>query len=264
MTTAETAGHKDGHATGGPALEIVVQDASGARAAMAAGADRLELCCDLGMGGLTPSAGTVEMALEIVAGRPDTVHALIRSRPGGYVYGDEEVELMCRDIRTLKAQGVHGVVVGALTPGRAVDLFALERLVQAADGLHVTFHRALDACADPLGQLALLEGTGVGRVLTSGGATRTIDGLPMLASMVKDGPAGIEVMAGGGVRLADVGALVRAGVDAVHLSAKATRVDLHPAGPGGLLQEVDDTHGEMVARVRQEISRALQSAATLV
>ena len=257
MTITETAGQRRGHATGVPALEIVVQDAAGARAALAAGADRLELCCDLGMGGLTPSAGTVDMVLEIAAGRPDTVHALIRSRPGGYVYGDDEVELMCRDIRSLKAQGVHGVVVGALTPGRAIDLFALERWIEAANGMHVTFHRALDACAEPLEQLALLEGTGVGRVLSSGGATRTIDGLSMLASMVKKGPAGIEVMAGGGVRLADVGGLVRAGVDAVHLSAKTTRVDLHPAGPGGVLQEVDGTSGDMVARVRQEISRAL-------
>ena len=241
----------------GVALEIVVQDVSGARAAMAAGADRLELCSELRVGGLTPSAGMVEMVLEAVAGRPGTVQVLVRSRPGGYVYSDEEVELMCRDIRALKAQGVHGVVVGALSSKRTVDLFAVERWMQAADGLPVTFHRALDVCIDPVKQLALLAGTGVGRVLTSGGAVRTIDGLALLELMVRERPAGIQVMAGGGVQLADIGTLVRSGVDAVHLSAKASRMDAHPASPGDVVQEVDGTNAGVVGRAQREIARAL-------
>lgn len=242
--------------TRGVALEIVVQDAAGARAALAGGADRLELCTGLRDGGLTPSIGTAEAVLEAVAGRPCTVQALIRSRPGGYVYSADEVDTMSRDIRALKAAGIHGVVVGALTPGRTIDVAALARWVQAADGMEVTFHRALDACLDPLGQLALLQGTGVGRVLTSGGAVRTAEGLHVLETMVQDGPTGIEVMAGGGVQLRDIPALVRIGVDAVHLSARVSQRDEHPAGPGGGAQELDSTCADLVARARLEITHA--------
>ncbi len=256
MTGGDRPGRRAVAATRYAALEIVVQGAAGARAAMAAGADRLELCCDLGVGGLTPSAGTVDAVLEAVEGRPDTVHVLVRPRPGGYVYDNGEVESMCRDIRALKAQGVHGVVVGALSPARTIDLLALDRLVQAADGLTVTFHRAIDNSADPLGQLALLEGTGIARILTSGGAARTIDGLSVLEAMVRERPASIQVMAGGGVRIADIAGLVQAGVDAVHLSAKVTVMDANPAAPGGVVQEVDFTSPDLVARAEREIALA--------
>lgn len=237
-------------------LEIAVLDTVGARAAMAGGADRLELCADLRVGGLTPSAGTVEAVLEALAGKPDAVHVLVRSRPGGFVYSAEEVDTMCRDIRALKAAGAHGVVVGALTAQGAIDLSALEKWVHAADGMHVTFHRALDACHDPLAQLALLEGTGVARVLTSGGAARALDGVDVLAQMVQQAASGMAVMAGGGVRSADIASLMQTGVASVHLSARTSRLDRHPAGPGGGDQELDITSGELVAHARLEINRA--------
>lgn len=214
----------------------------------------MELCTALRMGGLTPSQGTVEAVLEAAGGRAGFVHALVRSRGGGYVYDADEVDTMCREIRHLKAAGVHGVVVGALTAERAIDLAALEQWLEAADGLPVTFHRALDACADPLGQLARLAGSGVGRVLTSGGAVRSIDGLSVLTDMVRHGPAGIQVMAGGGVRIQDIGALVNAGVDAVHLSARVPFVDAQPAGPGGGAQELDSTSAELVELAHRAVT----------
>lgn len=237
-------------------LEIAVQDTAGARTAMAAGANRLELCADLRVGGLTPSAGTVEAVLETLAGKSDAVHVLVRSRPGGFVYSSDEVDTMRRDIRALKAAGAHGVVVGALTPQGTIDVPALEQWADAADGMHVTFHRALDACADPLAQLALLKGTGVGRVLSSGGAARAIDGLDVLGRMVQQSSPGMAVMAGGGVRSADIAALIQAGVGSVHLSARTSRLDPHPAGPGGGDQELDATSGQLVAQARLEINRA--------
>ncbi|ALE05024.1 hypothetical protein AL755_05195 [Arthrobacter sp. ERGS1:01] len=238
------------------ALEIAVQDAAGARAAVAGGASRVELCTALRTGGLTPSQGTVESVLAAADGRAGFVHALVRSRGGGYVYDAEEVDTMCREIRHLKAAGVGGVVVGALTANRSIDLGALEQWVEAADGLPVTFHRAIDACPDPLGQLARLAGSGVSRVLTSGGAVRSIDGLTVLEAMALHGPAGVEIMAGGGVRIQDLAALVSAGVDAVHLSARVPYLDVHPAGPGGGAQELDATSADLVelARLALEIS----------
>ncbi|WP_434617551.1 copper homeostasis protein CutC [Arthrobacter sp. A5] len=234
-------------------LEIAVQDAAGARAAAAGGASRVELCTALRMGGLTPSDGIVEAVLAATGGAAGFVQALVRSRGGGYVYDADEVDTMCREIRHLKAAGAHGVVVGALTAERTIDLPALEQWVEAADGLPVTFHRALDACADPVGQLARLPGSGVSRVLTSGGAVRSIDGLAVLDAMVRQRPAGVEIMAGGGVRIQDIGALVRVGVDAVHLSARVPFVDQHPAGPGGGAQELDSTSVELVGRARRAL-----------
>ncbi|MBP2411780.1 copper homeostasis protein [Arthrobacter stackebrandtii] len=240
-------------------LEIAVQDPAGARAAVEGGATRVELCTALRLGGLTPSNGTVEAVLEQGQGRPDFVHALVRSRGGGYVYTSEEIFAMSREIRHLRAAGVHGVVVGALTRHGDIDLAALEEWIEAADGLPVTFHRAIDACADPLKQLLRLQGTGVGRVLTSGGAVRSIDGGAVLEAMVQQGPAGIQIMAGGGVRIEDIPALVALGVGSVHLSARVPFNDPNPAGPGGGAQELDATSANLVAEAR----RALDSAGSM-
>jgi copper homeostasis protein len=203
----------------------------------------------------------VETVLATLAGQPCTLQALVRSRPGGYVYSDEEVDTMCRDIRAFKAAGVHGVVVGALTGRRSIDLSVLERFARAADGLQLTFHRALDACSDPLAQLVLLDSTGVERVLTSGGAARAGAGLAVLADMVLQRPGGVEIMAGGGVQLAGIKDLVQIGVDAVHLSARVARADAHPAGPGGSSQDLDVTSADLVARARRELSQVQNAAA---
>ena len=237
-------------------LEIAIQDEAGAVAALGGGATRVELCTALRLGGLTPSQGTVEAVLERGEGQRNFVHALVRSRGGGYVYSSDEVATMAREIRHLKAAGVHGVVVGALTLNGDIDLEALKRWVASADGLEVTFHRALDACSDSLGQLMLLEGVGVGRVLTSGAAVRSIDGLRVLSSMVREGPTGVQIMAGGGIRTQDIAALVEVGVDAIHLSARVSTIDQNPAGPGGGSQELDATSSGLVTQA----SRALQVA----
>ncbi len=235
-------------------LEIAVQDVAGARTALRGGADRIELCSALHVGGLTPSAGLVEAVLEATGGQGSFVHALVRSRPGGYVYDADEVDTMRRDIRALKTAGAHGVVVGALTAGGGIDLDALARWAEAADGMPLTFHRALDACRDPFGQLLRLAGTGVGRVLTSGGGARAVEGLDLLGSMVHGAPEGMEVMAGGGVRVEDIRTLAGAGVDAVHLSARESYRDPHPAGPGGGAQELDATSADLVARAKAELA----------
>lgn len=221
-------------------LELAVQDPDGVRVAASVGARRVELCVGLGAtGGLTPSAGLVEAAVVAAAdaaGRaPVEVHVLVRPRPGGFVLSAADLDVQVRDVRAAVAAGAAGVVVGALTPDGVVDVAAVRALVAAADGREVTFHRAVDVVADPLAALDVLAGAGVVRVLTSGGAARSIDGVERLRAMSGHarGPLGgrVQVMAGGGVQPRDVGALVAAGVDAVHLSAKRTIAD--DAGPGG-------------------------------
>lgn len=235
-------------------LEIAVQDAAGALAAAAGGATRIELCTALRLGGLTPSQGLVEQALEATAGRGSFVHVLVRSRGGGFVYDESEVATMEREIQALRRSGVHGIVIGALDPNGGIDTRALARWVDAAAGLVVTFHRAIDACPDPAAQLGVLAAAGVRRVLSSGGAGRSIDGLAALTRMAACAPAGFEVMAGGGVRIQDLTVLQRAGVDAVHLSARVAMSTAGPSGPGGGHADWDATSMELVEQARAALS----------
>ncbi|MCP2266287.1 copper homeostasis protein [Promicromonospora thailandica] len=204
------------------------------------GARRVELCTALGAtGGITPSAALVEAVVAAAAVVPASdaaplleVHVLVRPRPGGFVYSAAETDLMLRDVTLAVDAGADGVVVGALTPSGAVDVPRLRDLVDAAEGAEVTFHRAIDVVPDPVAALDVLAGAGVARVLTSGGAARAGEALERLAALVeRSAGVGIEIMAGGGVTAADIPALVAAGVDAVHLSARRTVSDA--GGPGG-------------------------------
>ena len=233
-----------------PVLEIAVQGVAGVRVASWVGAVRAELCVALGAtGGLTPSLGLVEAVVDAARtaapgdGRdlPVEVHALVRARAGGFVYDVDELDVHLRDVRALVAAGASGVVVGALTPGGEVDAEQVARLVDAAGGAEVTFHRAVDTLVDPLTAVETLCGLGVTRILTSGGAERSVDGAEQLRRMVDVAAGRLQVMAGGGVRPVDVATLVAVGVDAVHLSAKGVvAADGGVGGGAGAAVEVTD------------------------
>ncbi len=216
------------------AVEIAVQDVAGVRVALAEGADRVELCVALGLGGLTPSAGLVAAAVAEAAeaGRTGFVHVLVRPRGGGFVYDTDELETTLADIRFAREAGAGGVVVGALDEAGRIDREALERFVEAAGDLDVTFHRAFDTLADPAAAAETLIDLGVARVLTSGGAERSIDGVDGLRALAQRAHGRLQVMAGGGVRVQDIPALMAAGADALHLSARRA-VSGAPSGPGG-------------------------------
>ncbi len=149
------------------ALEIAVTSPAGALVARDGGADRVELCIGLELGGLTPSQALVEATHE--TGIP--AHALVRCRPGGFTYDDDELALMEREVRTVLRSGAAGVVVGALRPDRTLDEDALRRFVAATRSVsahaEVTLHRAVDHAADPVATVARLADLGVTRVLTS-------------------------------------------------------------------------------------------------
>lgn len=211
-------------------VEIAVQDPAGARDAMAAGAARLELCQALEVGGLTPSLAVLEAVLDAVD--PAVVNVLVRPRAGGFVYSAEEVALVAADIRACVARGAGGVVVGALNAAGGLDRDAVRRWRDAAGPATLVFHRAIDAAADPSAVFDALVSEGVDRVLTSGGAPRSIDGVERLSAFAARSGR-VEVMAGGGVGVADIPALFEAGVDAVHLSARARAGLDAPSGPGG-------------------------------
>lgn len=228
------------------AVEIAVQDPAGVRTALAAGADRIELCSALGVGGLTPSAGLIATAVAAAraARREGFVHVLVRPRAGGFVYEDDEIGLTVADVIAAREAGASGVVVGALDASGAVDRTAIEALVAVAGPLDVTFHRAVDAVQDPLATVDALIDLGVTRILTSGAAPRSIEGAGQLGALVERAAGRIQVMAGGGVSVADIAPLAAAGVDAVHLSARAT-VSGPPSGPGGGAATYDVTDADI-------------------
>lgn len=234
------------------ALEVAVQDAAGALVAREAGADRVELCAALDVGGLTPSIGMVEAA--VATGVP--VHVLVRPRRGGFRYSASEVTLMVRDIEAIVDAGAAGVVVGALSREDALDRHALEALHYAAEGLEVTAHRCVDVLADPASAIGTLVGLGFTRVLTSGGADTAVGGLTTVGRMVEAAGDRLEVMAGGGVRPSHVPALLAAGVRAVHLSARRWVTDGGPSGPGGGRKGYDVTDRATVEAAVASVSGA--------
>lgn len=247
------------------ALEIAVAGVAGARAARDGGADRVELCSALELGGVTPSAALVEATCAV--GLP--VQVLVRCRPGDFVYDAEEIALMAAEVRSVIASGAAGVVVGALTADGGLDTEAMRRLVDAARDtasrpVEITLHRAIDQSADPSAAAALLPSLGLTRVLTSGGAASAVAGRTALGGIVAAAP-GVEVMAGAGVRPEDVAGLAATGVAAVHLSAKRP-APARRAGTWVPMGSADaDTHfvtdAATVAAARAAVDRVLSGGA---
>jgi len=204
-----------------PVLEIAIASAAGAVAAQLGGADRLELCNALELGGVTPSAG---LTASVLAATELPVHVLVRPRPGDFCYDASEIGTAEHEAQLLARQGAAGIVLGALTGDGQIDVAATSRIIAAAKSVapavEITFHKAFDQSADPLPALQLLAGLGVDRVLSSGQAQRARDGIPVLSAMAAQ-RSGVQIMAGGGVLPADIADLSRlARVDAVHFSAK--------------------------------------------
>jgi copper homeostasis protein len=197
-------------------LEVCVEELGGVEAAAVGGADRIELCSGLALGGLSPSPSLVAMALE----RGLIVHAMVRPRAGDFVYSADEIELMTAEIRMLEASGVHGVVVGATRADGSADGENLGRLRDAAAGIQIVFHRAIDLAPDPVGAVELACSLGYDHVLSSGGAVAARDGAATLGLMVAAAGGRLSVMAGSGITPDNVAGLVReTGVPAVHASA---------------------------------------------
>ncbi|MEU8801662.1 copper homeostasis protein CutC [Spirillospora sp. NPDC048819] len=198
--------------------EICIDSVEGATAAERAGADRVELCAALFEGGLTPTLGTVRAALAAVS--TIKVNVIVRPRGGDFIFDEHEVAAMEHDVALVRDAGAHGVVIGALTPGGEVDRPVTERLIAAAGGLPVTFHRAFDMAADPFATLDVLAGLGIDRVLTSGQDVTALEGAPLIAELVKHAGDRIIVMPGGGITDRNVARVAGAtGAREIHFAA---------------------------------------------
>ncbi|GAA3612065.1 copper homeostasis protein CutC [Kineosporia mesophila] len=198
-----------------------MEDAAGAAVAEAAGADRVEICSALSEGGVTPSAGLVHRVLASTS--RIGVQVLIRPRGGDFVFSPAEVEVMIEDVHQLRSLPRVGFVLGALSADGCVDGPVLERLVEACAGAPTTFHRAFDACRDLPASLEALVELGFDRVLTSGGAASALEGAAVLRRLTDQVADRLTILAGGGVRPANVAELVkRSGVTEVHGRAAET------------------------------------------
>ncbi|HEX6454501.1 MAG TPA: copper homeostasis protein CutC [Trebonia sp.] len=208
------------------AFEVCVVSADGVDAALTARADRVELCASLEVGGITPSIGLIERAVEIAAGRL-AVHVLVRPRGGDFVYSADEENAMSRDIVAAKSAGADGVVIGALTTDSAVDVPLTRRLIEVARPLSVTFHRAFDETADPVSAFGDVLALGADRLLTSGGAPTALEGADLIETLVARSGKNIAVMAGSGVTERTAADIVRrTRVGELHFSARASAPDL--------------------------------------
>ena len=185
-------------------LECCCTDAAEAVEAMKGGAGRIELCEDLPCGGVSPSRSSIEAALTAVN---IPVNVLVRVRGGNFVYNEEEIEMMVKSVRMCRELGVNGVVVGALRNDESIDTEAVRRMVAEAEGLHVTFHRAFDECADPFAALEDIIDLGCDRLLTAGHASNVNVGEPMLKELNGRAAGRIIILAGSGVRPGNIARL---------------------------------------------------------
>lgn len=173
-------------------LEVCCGDLLSVQAAVEGGAHRIELCQALELDGLTPSEAMMESA--IAMGVP--VQVLIRPREGNFVYSKDEVLCMLHDIRRARRLGVNGVVIGALKHDGSIDEEAIRCLIDEAEGLSITFHRAFDVCSHPEVALEQIISLGCHRLLTSGQASTAEQGIPLLRDLVKQSAGRIIIMPG--------------------------------------------------------------------
>jgi len=243
-------------------IEVCVDSVASAIAAERGGAARVELCSSLLEGGVTPSAGMIEL---VRAKTSLGLQVIIRPRGGDFCYSDEEIEIMSHDIETAKNLSADGVVLGVLDAEGNVDVSRTRQLVQLARPLNVTFHRAFDMSADLFRALEDVCGSGADRLLTSGGEQTCLQGVDMLARLAQAARDRVTLMAGGGIGHDNAATIIeRTGVNEIHvgLSSPAPspmlyrnlRVSMGKA-PGREYQRMQVLE-ENVRRLRQAVSLA--------
>ncbi|MDE4080053.1 MULTISPECIES: copper homeostasis protein CutC [Enterobacter cloacae complex] len=196
-------------------LEICCYSVECAVTAQRHGADRIELCAAPKEGGLTPSYGVLSAARQAVT---IPVHPIIRPRGGDFCYTAGEFSAMLEDIAFVRDAGFPGLVTGILDEEGNIDLPRMGQVMQAAQGMAVTFHRAFDMCKDPLQAFDTLAELGVARVLTSGQQPSAEKGLQLITELKAHSGVPI-IMAGAGVRASNLELFLNAGVEELHSSA---------------------------------------------
>jgi len=198
-------------------LEIVCTNIESVVTSNENGADRIELCASLSVGGLTPSYGLIQTARKIFS---TGLFVLIRPREGDFLYSDEEFEIIKRDIGICKELKADGVVVGFLNPDGTIDKKRLAEIVNLARPMSVTFHRAFDLAKDAEASMEDIISCKCDRILTSGQKQTAIDGAGLIQFLIQKAAGRIIILPGSGIRPGNVAALVKkTGAVEVHSSA---------------------------------------------
>lgn len=242
-------------------LEVCCYSMECALEAQRRGADRIELCAAPQEGGLTPSLGALRSVRNNIS---IPVHPIIRPRGGDFCYTDGEFAAMLDDVATVRDLGFAGLVIGVLDADGQVDIPRMQKIMAAAGPLAVTFHRAFDMCADPRQAWHSLAELGVARILTSGQRPTAEQGLAKIMELIALGDTPI-IMAGAGVRAANLQKFLQAGLKEVHSSAGQWLPSPMRFRNPGLSMSTDAdadeycryaVNGEAVAEMKQIISAA--------
>lgn len=201
-------------------LECCVDSVESAIYAESGGASRIELCSNLIIGGTSPDFALVREIRKHTAIR---IHALIRPRFGDFCYSKYEMEIMKEQIRSLKEAGVEGVVIGVLDEEGNLNKAAMKELIDVADGVSITLHRAFDMCRDPYAALEDAIALGVNTILTSGQKQSAWEGRELLKELIEKAEGRIDIMAGAGIGAGVIEKLIPVtGGSSYHMSGKVT------------------------------------------
>ena len=230
-------------------------------AAIAGGADRLELCSALSIGGLTPSPALLRQIREVSS---IPVRCLMRTRAGDFLYTPEEIRQMTVEINLLRREGADGFVIGCLTADGNLDSNAMKPLLEAAEGTGLTLHRCIDVSRDLCQTYRDAEALGIDTILTSGGAGSCLSGMETIRQLIalRDATRGPEVLIGSGVKASVIGEFLSRvpGAEAFHMSGKTEiesgmrfRRDGVPMG----LPRLDEWHIPVTSREAVAAAKAL-------
>lgn len=200
-------------------FEVCANSVESCLAAQAGGADRVELCAGIPEGGTTPSYGDIATARELLT--HTCLHVIIRPRGGDFLYTPLEQRIMLKDIENARRLGADGVVFGCLTPEGDIDITLMKQLLEAAQGMSVTFHRAFDVCRQPKQALETLIQLGCHRILTSGAQPTAEQGIPLLKELQAQADGRIILLAGCGVNENNIARIAsETGIREFHFSAR--------------------------------------------
>lgn len=201
-------------------LECCVDSVESAIEAEMGGANRIELCSALVIGGLSPSKKLFE---EVKKYTNIKIHVLLRPRFGDFCYTNHEHQIIKNEIKMFKKLGADGVVIGTLKPDGTLNMEQMKELIEEADGMSVTLHRAFDMCKDPMQTLQDSKKLGINTILTSGQKNSCINGTDLLCNLVKAASNDIDILIGGGVDASVIAALhEKTGATSFHMSGKVT------------------------------------------
>ncbi len=198
-------------------LEVIGFNLQSCAEAQAAGADRIELCANAAAGGTTPSPGTIIAARKILQ---IPLIVMVRPRSGDFLYSDQEKAAMLQDIIFCKNAGADGIALGCLHANGTVDVPWLKKFVEAAEHMSVTFHRAFDRAQDLRKSMDEIAEAGCACILTSGGYPTATEGFAVIAALIENAPAGLQIMPGSGVRAGNIRQFVEIGAEWIHSSAR--------------------------------------------